>query len=55
MPLPDVYFGPPDDGDLDWREEVYEDETPDDDAEMAETPEDVVAILGFDPLEEMVD
>jgi len=52
MPLPDVYFGPPDDGDLDWREEVYEDETPDDDEEIDETPDDVIKILGFDPLEE---
>ena len=45
--LPDVYFGsvkhvPPN----------LVDNTPDDDEVLAETPWDVVALLGFDPLEE---
>ena len=30
------------------------DETPDDDEELAETPADVVEILGFDPAKEPV-
>jgi hypothetical protein len=44
--LPDVTYGgkpPPD-----WRK-AEQDETPDDDEDLAETPPDVVAMLGFDP------
>jgi hypothetical protein len=50
--LPDVFFGSPEAGSLDWRDEVFDDGAPDDDAELAETPEDVAALLGFDPLDE---
>jgi hypothetical protein len=46
--FPDVHFGPCDET-IDWRECV--DDSPDDDAELAVTPPDVVGILGFDPLE----
>lgn len=49
--LPDAHFGSPEDGSLDWRDEVYDDNTPDDDEELAETPEDVIDLLGFDPLD----
>jgi hypothetical protein len=52
LPLPDVFFGPPEAGSLDWRDEVFDDDASDDDAELAETPEDVVELLGFDPLDE---
>jgi hypothetical protein len=45
--LPDVYFGSPDKP-VDWEE----DDTPDDDEELSETPADVVELLGFDPLDE---
>jgi hypothetical protein len=38
---------------LDWRKATQADqEEPDDDEELLETPEDVVDMLGFDPLEE---
>ena len=51
MPLlPDVQFGGSDEP-LDWRE-MPDDDTPDDDAELAETPEEVVGMLGFDPLDD---
>jgi len=46
--LPDVYFGSVDAPPADWR--AYEEEDPDDE-ELAETPESVVLMLGFDPLE----
>ena len=49
-PLPDVHFGSPEDGSLDWRDEVYDVTEADDDEELVETPEDVVEMLGFDPL-----
>ena len=47
MELPDVYFGSP------AAEPVplVEDDSPDDDEELPETPADVVALLGFDPLD----
>jgi hypothetical protein len=47
MPLPNVYFGKVEDG----EPEIKEDETPDDDKELAETPADVTELLGFDPKE----
>jgi hypothetical protein len=50
--LPDAHFGPPAANPLDWRDEEFEDDAPDDDAELTETPPDVVAMLGFDPLDE---
>jgi uncharacterized protein YjbI with pentapeptide repeats len=46
----DVHFGSVDDEDADWRSELV-DVDPDDE-ELAQTPDDVIAILGFDPLEE---
>lgn len=50
MSLPDVYFGSPGKKPVDWRE-AKEDPTPDDDEELAKTPNDVIEMLGFDPLE----
>lgn len=49
--LPDVHFGSPEDGMVDWREGVFDDETPDDDEELPRTPDEVVKLLGFDPLD----
>ena len=49
--LPDAHFGSPTAKPLDWRDEEFEDDAPDDDAELEETPPDVVAMLGFDPLD----
>jgi hypothetical protein len=46
--LPDVYFG--DKKPIDWRE--AEAEADPDDEELNETPSDVIALLGFDPLDE---
>jgi hypothetical protein len=48
--LPDVFFGEVKESNDDWRDED-QDIGPDDDEELAETPRDVVALLGFDPLE----
>jgi hypothetical protein len=48
--FPGVHFGPVGEP-LDWRDPKFADDTPDDDAELAVTPPDVVGILGFDPLE----
>jgi len=45
----DVRFGEVDEGSLDWRAELAEEEDPDDDE--IETPDDVAAMLGFDPTE----
>jgi hypothetical protein len=47
-----VHFGSVDKPPANWREdpEVTEDEDPDDEL-LDETPEDVVEMLGFDPLE----
>ena len=52
MSLPDVHFGPPSKKPLDWRDEKFDDDAPDDDAELPETSPDVLALLGFDPLDE---
>ena len=49
--LSDVYFGDVT-KDLDWRDEEFEDPSPDDDEELVPTPQDVVDILGFDPRDE---
>jgi len=43
----DVYFGDLEEKKIDWRAESIENEDPDD--EEIETPDDVKAILGFDP------
>src|SRR5262245_53349687 len=45
----DVHFGAP--GRTDHRKSLVPDTSPDDDEELAETPADVVGILGFDPKE----
>ncbi len=37
-------------GPIDWRDEEEEDD-PDDEV-LAKTPEDVIMVLGFDPLED---
>ena len=52
----DVYFGEVDNPLLDWRKSksLIDEEDPDDEL-LDETPEDVVALLGFDPLEEWND
>ena len=47
--LPDVHFGDVDSAPVDWRN-APDDNTPDDDEELAKTPPEVIAILGFDPL-----
>jgi hypothetical protein len=47
--LPDVHFGTPETPLPDWRKEPEDDQ--DDDA-LIETPEDVIEMLGFDPLGE---
>ena len=47
MPLPNVYFGSPQSKPVD----PGEDNTPDDDDELPKTPADVIAMLGFDPLD----
>jgi len=49
--LPDVRFGRIDPAQVDWRDLL--DDEPDDDEELAETPDDVIAMLGFDPLDEI--
>lgn len=49
--LPDVHFGSPDDGSVDWREGVFDEDAPDDDEELPETPDEIVELLGFDPLD----
>jgi hypothetical protein len=51
--LPDAHFGTPDSPPADWRK--THDEAPDDDEQLAETPADVVAMLGFDPAKESGD
>lgn len=48
--LPNAYFGSPEAGTLNWRDEDFEDAQVDD-AELSETPEETVSLLGFDPLE----
>ena len=49
----DVYFGGVDKPLPDWRKskEIAMEENPDDEL-LEETPEDVIAILGFDPAKE---
>jgi hypothetical protein len=51
MPLPDIQFGSVDTPAIDWRA-IADDDDLDDDSELAETPADVVSLLGFDPLDE---
>ena len=46
-PLPDIFYG-----ECGIAPKLDIDETSDNDEELAETPADVVAILGFDPLKE---
>lgn len=50
MKLPEVHFGDADRPLPNWRE--HPEEGADDDEELAQTPVDVVAMLGFDPLDE---
>lgn len=46
----DVHFGSVDNESPDWRaDEDLANEVDPDDEELDETPEDVIAILGFDP------
>ncbi len=40
--------------DLDWRD-VEEEDIPDDDEPLTQTPQELIDILGFDPLKEMDD
>lgn len=49
--LPDVYFGGTEPRRRNWREEP-DDDSGDDDEPLAKTPNDVVRLLGFDPLKE---
>lgn len=46
--LPEVHFGLSESKPIDWRKTEDKPE-PDDDEELAQTPTDVVAMLGFDP------
>jgi hypothetical protein len=50
----DVFFGSIDAAPPDWREidEAIDDENDPDDEELEATPDDVLAVLGFDPLGE---
>ena len=48
LPLPDVHFGA---ADTPLSKGSVEEEPDPDDDELAETPSDVVAMLGFDPLD----
>jgi len=47
--LPKIFFGDVDGDEVDW---TYVDIGNDDDEELAQTPQDVIDMLGFDPLEE---
>ena len=49
--LPDVHYGQADRKPLDWRKHQHWLDLLDDDSELAKTPDHVVGILGFDPLE----
>jgi hypothetical protein len=51
--LPDVFFGPPTGKPTNWRM-MADDNAPDDDELLPVTPPDVVELLGFDPLKEVV-
>ena len=53
MALPDVYIDPAEA--VDWRDAEFDDSVPDDDEVLHPTPAYVVAMLGFDPLDEEVD
>ena len=46
-----IHFGSPVAGLPDWRKDTTEEIDPDDEL-LRDTPEDVIAILGFDPLED---
>lgn len=48
--IPEAHFGNAESPLPDWRKEAPADEA-DDDEELPETPSDVTAMLGFDPLE----
>ena len=47
----DVHFGEISGAEVDWRSQEDEEDDDPDDEELEETPPDVVAVLGFDPLE----
>lgn len=47
--IPNVHFGDVKENKTDWRKE--NDNTPDSDEELDQTPEDIVDLLGFDPKE----
>jgi hypothetical protein len=52
MKLPQAWFGKIDpDSDFDWRKIPIDGIDDDDDEELAETPQDVIDMLGFDPLD----
>lgn len=46
----DAYFGTIEEDNIDWRKELVYEQDPDDEL-LPETPQDVVDLLGFDPLE----
>ncbi len=48
MDIPEVHFGNIESDDIDWRK--FEDNSQDDDEILKETPQDVIDLLGFDPL-----
>lgn len=50
--LPEIYFGRADSKLPNWRKELDDELDIDDDEELHPTPADVVAMLGFDPLDE---
>ena len=50
LPELDVHFGEFNDVSVNWREMGFLDDDPDDE-ELETSPEDVVAVLGFDPKE----
>ena len=47
--LPEAYFGNTDSANINWRK--AEDVDPDDE-QLTKTPDDVIQMLGFDPLSE---
>lgn len=53
--LPDARWGDADSPLPDWRKSKDLDDTPDDDEQLAETPQDVIDMLGFDPAKEEAD
>jgi hypothetical protein len=48
--LPQIHFGTAVEKPIDWRKEKFD--ARDDDEELAETPRDVIHMLGFDPAKE---